>query len=374
MQKDPRASWFQRIERRYAWGFLGFVIGILGIALAVLALREKRPDVVYSTLSASNVLDVHTAVPSLDVTYQGQSLQRTNLNLKIINVQIENDGDVDILQGQFDDKVPWGFRITAGRIVEIRTIGASSTYLADRFLPKRLSDSQVGFERVILDRGSSVVVQAVVLHPKNEEPTIVPTGKIAGVDHLRMRQRPVDDGGRTLPSAFKGSPLVQLLRFTAYGLSFLMILIGGALGIGALSDAHQSARLSHQRKEINDVLDTVGVGDSTRQILEKVYAFPGGREAIAELHSLLTNRERAAEVVESYHRESRLLETQREAMLQRIEERRGVIFRDPTTLPFRFLVRNGVVRISEDDQLTVSDEFLRDLTAVHEQLRGLRSG
>src|SRR5664279_1508531 len=85
-----------RLERRYAWSFLGFVVGVFGIALGILALRERRPEITFSFVAESNVLDVHTPVSALDVLYRGKNIQKLGLNLRIITVRIENTGAVDI--------------------------------------------------------------------------------------------------------------------------------------------------------------------------------------------------------------------------------------------------------------------------------------
>ena len=373
MQKIAEPSWLKRVERRYAWSFLGFVIGALGVALALLALREKRPEVVFSTLSASNVLDVHTAVPSLDVTYQGQSLQRTNLNLRIINVRIENAGDVDIVQSQYDDKLLWGFRITSGRIVEIRTIGASSTYLAARLSPRRLSDSQVGFDKAILDRGSFAVIQVVVLHPKNLEPIVVPTGKIAGVDITRMRPTSPTGSTRVLPTAFAGSALVQLLRFTAYGLGFSIVLFGGIIGYSELRDARVRAKIAQRHAEVSNVLYKIGAGDLAHRLIDSIYMSSVGREMIAALQSLINDPKRAAELVEQYRKEERLLDVQRDTTLRSMDEHFGLTMVDPETAAFRLLVRSGAADITDSGQFSVDDDVRRTLAAVDEYLRTFRS-
>ncbi len=47
------------LERRYAWGLIGFVVGtVIGLAGLYVSLRELRPKLIYEILTDSNVLDV----------------------------------------------------------------------------------------------------------------------------------------------------------------------------------------------------------------------------------------------------------------------------------------------------------------------------
>src|SRR5436305_697066 len=129
-------TWLQRLERGYAWSMLGAIVGIVGVILAIFALRERRAELQFQLISESNVLDVHTPVAALDVLYQGESLQKRQLNLRVITLRVANTGDADILQSQYDQRLPCGLAITRGRIVEIRLLSTNSSYLRNSLSPR----------------------------------------------------------------------------------------------------------------------------------------------------------------------------------------------------------------------------------------------
>src|SRR5207253_2906437 len=123
--------------------FIGTTLTAISLVVALVTLREKRPEISFLTVSESNVLDVHAPVAALDVVYNGVSLQQRKLNLKILVVRIENTGDVDVLQSLYDAELPWGLRIKSGRIVAVRLTGASSMYLRDRLLPPQTLPAEI---------------------------------------------------------------------------------------------------------------------------------------------------------------------------------------------------------------------------------------
>jgi hypothetical protein len=79
MLSATNKTWLQWLEGRYAWGVFGAFLGIVGLALGGVTLQEREPEISFITAGESNVMDVHTSVPALDVLFNGRSIQRRYL-------------------------------------------------------------------------------------------------------------------------------------------------------------------------------------------------------------------------------------------------------------------------------------------------------
>lgn len=282
---NDKHSWLKRIESRYAWSFLGAVIGAVGLILATVALRERRPEISFLILNESNVLDIHTPVASLDVLYQGESIQGHQLNLRLITLRIENTGDVDIVQGQYDQRLPWGFTVSNGRVVEIRTLNSNSSYLRTSLAPRQISPNGVAFEKVVFDRGRFILLQVLVIHRKEAAPSVVPTGKIAGMDHFTVVHATTSGGDRYLRETFGGGIFVQLLRAAAYGFAFVLAVLAiviGILGVYSHVEAKERARRIARADRA-----TAGTADPIRHMLADLYV-ARGTDGIRMLNELVS--------------------------------------------------------------------------------------
>jgi hypothetical protein len=294
-------DWIQGLERRYAWGVFGTLLGIIGLLLALLSFRDARPEIRFETFGESNVLDVHTPVPALDVLYNGESLQRRDLNLRIINVRVVNTGEIDVLPGSFDNQLRWGFRLSAGRIVDLRVTSGSSDYVRRRLAPRQEGEAAVSFNPLIFDRNESVTVQVLVLHRKGQVPLVTPFGKVAGVSQF-VNTRFIGTVERNFAAeAFAGPTLIQVARLALYGTSafalFTALLLGTALLVTLLDS---SPRFPGKRSDIGDadklrrlLFDGVDIDSRHRRILEAVYRGDNAK-GLVRLRDLLTPQEQIA--------------------------------------------------------------------------------
>jgi hypothetical protein len=270
-----KTSWIQRVERRYAWNVIGFVMALVGIVLTVLSLREKSAAVAFTVVGEANVLDVHAPVPSLDVLYKGQSIQRRNLNLRVVTLRVENSGDIDILRNFYDERIPWGVRMLSGRVVETRVAGGNSEYLARTLSPQVATPDLVVFAPVILDRGKYALVEMLVLHAKTAEPRLVPTGKIAGVDRISVASDVPAERPGILRSSFGGGALVQVLRAAGYGaLGIAVLVLGLWLSVG-WNDRQVRATNRRHMREFDDAAAGLNLDDRTRRMARHAYLVSG---------------------------------------------------------------------------------------------------
>jgi hypothetical protein len=367
MQEGTRNArrWLKRIETRYAWSLFGAIIGLVGMALAITSGRERRPEIRFTTLSESNVLDMHATVPEIDVLYEGRSIQRAKLNLKIIVLRVENSGDVDVLQTQYDQHLPWGFMIAHGQIVAIRIVNSNSSYLRATLSPQRIAPDRVAFNKTIVDRGSFVVLQVLVLHPKDSEPTVTPVGKIAGINHFLSTSvaSPSSQGG--WGEIFGGSSSRQLGRLAVYGMSFVLILGLPLIVVFAAVEDNRARSRDRRRRRIEAILKTLSLGRAAAKVVQSTYK-DSGLTGLVRLRDLLQNKE-ALDTTLTYHQE--FLEKVRELIEEDDEDDALEHFlvekslMKPSERGIHSLIDAGLVKRIESG-LEVSQELLAALESL----------
>lgn len=290
----------KQLEKRVAWGFIGTTLTAISLVVAVVTLREKRPEISVMTVSESNVLDVHAPVAALDVVYNGVSLQQRKLNLKILVVRIENTGDADVLQFLYDAELPWGLRIKTGRIVAVRLTGASSMYLRDRLLPAQMLPAEfIQLRKVIFERGSFATLELLVLHRRDMTPAIETIGKIAGTRFLNAIVKPDGEPSGFLAKTFRGTAATQVVRLLVYGVLFLFALALMMFIFVELFELALSRPASAGRpRELRSVFRTISIDRESRIIISGVY-LRGGVSGLEGFRALLVDAPRLREFLET---------------------------------------------------------------------------
>jgi hypothetical protein len=265
--------WF---ERRV--GIVGFASGtVIGIAGLYYALHAKRPIVAVRIVSQFDILDVRQPLADLSIFFQGNDIQRHNLNLRTLHVRFANEGEADLLQSQYDASDTWGLLLHGGRILKAQLLEASSSYITSHLSPQLQSDSVIQLGKVILEPGRHFTLDLLILHSKNVQPTLAVTGKIVGMDSIPVRFEPVAGAQASVWSrAFSGSPPVQGIRLFAYFVAAaLAIAAVVASGVG-ISSTMSSRSQRRRAKEIRLVLDTSSAEEVVaRDVLIHVYSVAG---------------------------------------------------------------------------------------------------
>src|SRR5712692_10179674 len=299
-------AWLKRTEQRYAWSFFGAVIGLVALAATFASLRERQPAVRFALISDSNVLDVHKPMAALDILYDGVSLQRNNLTLRVLTIRVENSGDVDVLQSHYDTESPWGLHLTAGRVVSANVVAASSEYLRNRFSARVSSETDVTLSKAILDRGSHALVEILVLVRPGESLVVTPIGKIAGIPALRMTREIQRAQGGFWARTLGGSPFTQFSRLVIYGVAFIV----GCLCISGLvvaivevlwsSPNHERRR----RRTVKRLFRDVSADARSQCVIASVYV-RGDLMELRRFGELLTDRARLQELLDTMPEEER---------------------------------------------------------------------
>ncbi len=70
--------YLQTLDRRFAWSFLGFVLGAVFAILTVYTdfIRDENPSLTFTTLSDASVLDVNEDISDLGITYRGKDISQ----------------------------------------------------------------------------------------------------------------------------------------------------------------------------------------------------------------------------------------------------------------------------------------------------------
>jgi hypothetical protein len=156
------------------------LIGILITVSLALFVRVPRPQLLVEILRETDVLDVHQSVPDLKIMFRDKDSQEQQLNLRMITFRLSNIGDVDVVQAQYDQQEPWGIKVSSGQVIRVNWVTDNQEYL-QKLLPTPIGNT-VQFEKIVFDQGKLIIYELLVLHSKQETPTVSTFGKIAGID------------------------------------------------------------------------------------------------------------------------------------------------------------------------------------------------
>lgn len=293
-----------RIEKRIAVGIIGLLLAIPGVYLAF---HEKRPQITYDIVSEINVLDVNAPVADLVITYRGMDIAQRNLNLRVVMLRLESTGEVDITQNMYDAKNTFGIKISSGQIVESpRIISSNSRYVAENLHPQVRGNDTISLDKIILDRGKYAILEIRILHARGSSPTLIPVGKIAGVERIPVTRSFVrNNRNNYLSRAFGGGFGVNLLRVLAYPAIALLLLFLAIVPVAAVTDIFAERKRKLRRKEITAMVRRITEDKELRAYFVRLYARAGAR-LFSEVKDIL-NDEKARRAVVGRRDELRIL-------------------------------------------------------------------
>lgn len=109
----------------------------------------------------------------------------------------------------------------------------------------------VTFSPVILNAGDSFEAKALLLVKNGETPTIMPTGKIAGVTHLQLSEQFRETSNETIfHDAFRGNIRLQIIRTISYSLIGMIsiIVIGVLIIIPSIFISEKFSKIARVKK------------------------------------------------------------------------------------------------------------------------------
>jgi hypothetical protein len=353
-------SWLKKIEK-LPWGLIGTILGLaFGIFGIYSLFYENKPNVSFEITSEANVLDIRKPLKDLNIAFQGEDIQERNLNLRILTIRIENNGNVDILQNYYDSDDIWGFEVENGKIIEARCVNSNSEYLRSNLNPQLYKEDAVQFTKVIFEKGKFFIIEILVLHIKDKLPAIIPIGKIAGIDKIvPIKSWLEKERGTFWSKLFAGNTLIQIIRSLFYlvaWISFIVLVI--FLGVG-ISNLMGKAKLASRRKEIKRHFGkkALQVESNNKRILD-IYVKEGS-EGVKRLQKYLEDEERMRYTINSYEYRKKIAKEREEGkLIEKMPEYYDYAFEEKVLLP---LIGDSVITIGSDKRIHMASELKQTL-------------
>lgn len=212
---------------------IGVISGILGIYSGFF--YDKKPALNIAVLSNAPVVDVRENVPELTISFKGEKLRESKRAISVIVIRVANIGNAPILPNYYDNENDWGVELQDAEIVSVSYENVSTDYLTGKLAEyaKAATDAQrVALPRMILEDDQGFTMRILALHADSVQPTISAFGKIATINAPSVTSLPIESSRSVLGASFGGGVGAQILRFFAYGIGFIVVLILG-IGIGA---------------------------------------------------------------------------------------------------------------------------------------------
>jgi len=287
----PLLQHLKELDRRYAWSLIGTVLAVFGLSLAVYSqfIDDKRPELQFDILTNASVLDVKEQLSNLSVMFDGVDIRKQGKSLSVITARISNPSSKDILKGHYDDLAPLGLNISSGKVIRAELIDASNDYLKENFKVEVKGSQEVTFPSVILEAGESLSIKLLVLHKKEEIPSLLVFGKIAGIRNIPVRDVYQDAGDVPFYiEAFWGSFFVQAARTVGYFFGALFIIVAIAIPTILISEFWDTRKREKAIKEFKAITD-ITLNDSDEFIFSRYVGL--GEISVLNMLSLIEDNE-----------------------------------------------------------------------------------
>lgn len=199
-------SIFRLILTGSAWSFVGVFLTV-----AFFYWQEYRNPYIFKIelVDEFNLIEVREQISDLKILYKNDDIIESKKEIKVIRIQIRNEGDT-ILQGYYDQLEPFGLRFSNSKVLNAEVISTNSEDLQQKLVNSVNSDagsnnSDVLLSKVIFDAGDYATLKITVLSDEKEILNVVPLGKIANVDSLKIDViQPEADEEKTVVLYFVG--------------------------------------------------------------------------------------------------------------------------------------------------------------------------
>jgi len=255
-------------------GFIGITLSIIFFAITTYYIfYTPQPEITYTILSDSNIVDLHKPLEDLKILFQDEDIQKNNMNLKIYSLKISNSGKENILETHYASDEDWGIKITEGKIIESRLVESNSDYLKSNLNPKIVDDKTINFKKVIFDKNDYFTLEVLVLHPRDSNINLIPFGKISGISKNQTFNKLDTTRGGVLQSILTGRWFLLLYY------CFILILFAAYAFINIrkmrerveeIIDIHKT-NLTLYRNQINEYLSMFAdllKNDRIKEVLE----------------------------------------------------------------------------------------------------------
>ncbi|GEM_PF-1406399 len=224
-------------DKKYAFGLLtGLGFGLLSVYTDFF--RNTNPQIQFDILSNTTVVDLKENIGKIDILYDSTSILSKKQTLSLVTLKIANNGNSDVLKNYYDSHFPLGFKIDKGIILEKPTlIQSSDKYIGQSIGLTYINQNEINFTDFIFEKDEFFILKILVLHNVNEEPEIIPEGKVAGVKQINVSKSYLSKESKTFwQRVFDGNLLIHVTRFFTYFFSFILFAVVIILPIAFVSD------------------------------------------------------------------------------------------------------------------------------------------
>lgn len=373
-----------KLENRVYWGIVGTLLTIaFGIMGLYAYFHERKPNIQVEVVGESNVLDLHKPLENLTIYFDNEDIQKKNLNLRIINLQISNNGEIDILQSHFDQKMKWGIKISSGKIIDdARIINTNSEYLRNTLSPKVVGDSVIEFEKVIFEKGKYFSVEILVLHNKDTLPEITSIGKIAGIDKIasvktwEKKLRP-----SFFDTFFYGGFLINILRPIVAFIFLILLVIVTAVSSEKVGEIKHRSKEKKRKQEMDHLFRGEAQDEKTQFIIDSY--IHSGLNGLKQIENYIKDEKKLLVEIKRFNLEQDY-ETKLKALTGdktvsegRLLEQEELFLPDRVYLsvaehrPYYWvrpyiddLLKKKIVIINEQDEVAIDSDFRKTLLRV----------
>lgn len=354
-------------KEKIPWAIIGVLLALIFGAFGIYSVvHEKKPNILYEITNETNVLDVRKPLADLSISFQGEDIQKENLNLRIFTVRVENNGEVDILQGQYDVSDIWGIQAKNSRIIEVRLINSNSDYIKSKLEPNLIQDDKIKFNKIIFEKRKFFVLEILALHEKALKPEIIPLGKIAGVE----RNVPIKSWEEREESfqekVFYGNVFIHFIRFVIYSLSLIIVSVIIGLSVGGFASLINKTKSRKRKEEIIKIFGDKALAEDKKEKLLYEFYIKGGGKEVKKLNELLKDKNRllikikSHELFKKYAIEGVPLELEPGEIpppLYREDIKHALMMDSPVAK----LVEKGFVSVGYNNKVIIKKEFKRVL-------------
>jgi uncharacterized membrane protein YciS (DUF1049 family) len=112
-------------------------------------------------------------------------------------------------------------------------------------------------DKIIFDKGSSITVEVLVIHNKEQQPRVSALGKIAGLEQIAITNSfQGHDQQSFWEQALRGNSTIQIMRTLIYGFAALLSVIALGLIIAGAAWVRSRLKRARRHKQVSRFLQT----------------------------------------------------------------------------------------------------------------------
>lgn len=174
----------KKISEKYPIALFGLIVS-LSYIVYIECFRDLSADISFSIQNDTNVFDVNEPIKDLEIKYLNLDLINSGQKLKVLSLQVENTGNVNITEGMYSSTEPFGFHLLNGKILQVPEIKKSPFDVSLNKLTFIDSLNKILLPKVLLDKGEIYEIQTLYLS-EEDEVQLKAFGKISGIKDFNI--------------------------------------------------------------------------------------------------------------------------------------------------------------------------------------------